>query len=142
VKTYLKLLANHVPGCKILELKEVNESEVNSQNEVKIDVCMRIPIGFTAKDVAQVYRERDRSRREILTALGIPIPKRRRTSTNLMDADALKLFDKGANIYDSMDELYRDDDMSEDMSKDKTRRSTVKTKRYRGRQQIKKMDRQ
>ena len=142
VKTYLKLLANHIPGCKILELKEANESKENSNDEVKIDVCMRIPIGFTAKDVAQVYRERDRSRREILAALGIPIPKRRRTSTNLSDADRLKLFDYGASVYDSVDEIYRDDDMSVDMSKDKTRRKTVKMRRYRGRQQIKKMDRQ
>jgi hypothetical protein len=135
VKTYLKLLANHVPGCKILELREVNESEENSKDEVKIDVCMRIPIGFTAKDVAQVYRERDRSRREILTGLGIPIPKRRRTSTNLSDADRLKLFDEDANIYDIVDKIYPDDDLS----KDKTRKKTVQTRRYRGRQQIKKM---
>lgn len=138
VKTYLKLIANHIPGCRILELKKVKESEENSKDEVKIDVCMRIPIGYTAKDVAQVYRERDSSRREILAALGIPIPKRRRASTNLSDAERLKLFDRGANIYDSVDEIYPDFDMS----KDKTRRKTVKMRRYRGRQQIKKMGRQ
>ena len=142
VQAYVKSIANDIPGCKILELKEAKESKQDSNDEVKIDVCMRIPIGFTAKDVAQIYRERDRTRREILAALGIPISKRRRTSTNLSDADHLKLFDYGASVYDSIDEIYRDDYMSVDMSKDETRRKTVKMRRYRGRQQIKKMDRQ
>ena len=133
VKTYLWLLLKDKPGCKIMELEKREDLEKDSKKEIEIDVCMKIPTGYTANEVAQVYRKADRHRREVLEALGVSVPKRRRESKILREASLLQLYSKNVNIYDILDKMYL-----EDMSEDRNRRRAVVNRRYKGRKLLKK----
>jgi len=134
IKAYLEWLLKDKPGCRILELENAEGSKENSKDEVRIDVCMKIPIGYNAKEVAEVYRKADSSRRDILAALGASVPKRRRSSKILSDAERLRLFEADVNIYDIVDEVYPADDLS----KDQIHKRSIILRRSKGRQQLKK----
>lgn len=133
VKAYLRPLLKDKPGCRILELEKGEDSKKDLKNEVEIEVCMKIPAGYTANEVAEVYRKVDSRRREVLAALGVSVPKRRRESKILREASSLQLSAKNVDIYGILDKMY-----PEDMSEDRTRRRTIVNRRYKGRKLLEK----
>ena len=134
VKRYLKLLIQNKPDYRTVELEKVEDLEKISQEEVNLDVCMRIPIGYSTKEVAEAYAIVDRRRKQVLTALGVPFPKRRRASTILNEADRLRLFDKNADIYGIVDAKYPEDGLE----KERRNIKTVRGKRKKGGELIQK----
>jgi hypothetical protein len=132
VKAYLRSVLADKPGCRILEFKKAESSGKDSRQEVEIDVCMEIPIGYTAKEVAEAYHKVDSMRREILACFGVPIPKRRRESKILKEVARLRLLAKNVNVYDIIDDIY-----GEDLSNDQIRRRAIISRRYKGRKLLK-----
>ena len=134
VKSFLTLLFEDKYGCHIIELRETADQPKTQDDKVEFDVCLRVPIGYTAREVAEAYQKGDNRRREILASLGIDVPQRRRQSKTLMEAGSLQLFDTDVNIYDIVDEVYLDGDLGQD----NLRRSAIKNKRHKGRKLLKK----
>lgn len=134
VKFFLSSLFKDKYGCHIVELCEAAGPLETQDDKVEFDVCLRVPIGYTAKEVAEAYQKGDNRRREVLASLGIDVPQRRRQSKILMQAEPLRLLDKDVGIYDIVDDVYPDSDLSQDQ----LRRSTVKNRRHKGRKLLKK----
>lgn len=134
VKAYLLMLVRSMPGCQILHMVKAEASGKPLENEVEIDVRMTIPLGYTVKEVAEVYRKEDLRRREILAALGTPVPKRRRVSKILVrEAAVLQLPTRKVNIYDILDEV----DPNRDESQDEEHRRSIINRRYKARSRLK-----
>jgi hypothetical protein len=134
IKRYLKLLIQNKTDYRTVEIEKAEDSEKTSHEEVNIDVCMRIPIGYSTKEVAEAYARVDRRRKQILTALGMPFPKRRRSSTLLKDAERLRLFKEKVDLHRIVDAKYPEHVMEEDRHYVKA----VKKQRYKGQQLIEK----
>ena len=132
IKRYLKLLIQNKPDYKTLEIEKAEDSENISPEEANIDVCMRIPIGYTTKEVAEAYSRVDSRRKQILTALGIPFPKRRRSSTLLKEAERLHLFRENVDLLRIVDKKYPGHNIEEDRHYVKA----VKKQRSKGQQLI------
>lgn len=133
IKAYLFSLSKHIHGCRIVELYEQGSASEERKSRVELDVCLRVPLGYTASDVAQVYRKVDKRRRDILTSLGNPVRKRRRQSKILMKAESLELLvpGKDVGILGIVDEWFGD------TAEEERRRRSIINKRYRGRKLLK-----
>lgn len=134
VKVFLSLLFKDKYGCHIIELREAAGPLETRDDKVELDVCLRVPIGYTAGEVAEAYQKVDNSRREILASLGIDVPQRRRQSKTLMEAEPLRLLDNDVGIYDIIDAVYSDSDLSQDQ----LMRRALKNKRCKGKKLLKK----
>ena len=133
IKAYLFSLFKHVHGCQIVELSEATEAPKEQDEKVGFDVCLRVPLGYAARDVAEVYRKIDNKRRAILASLGMSVRKRRRQSRTLMNAKSLRLLESRANIYDIIDDRYPDADSSQEQS----RRKAIINQRHKGQKLLK-----
>jgi hypothetical protein len=135
IKAYLQSLIKREPRHQVLELVISVGSDSQPGDEVEIDVWMRIPTGYTAKEVSGVYHKVDLKRREILAGLRAPVPKRRRASKALQrDARTLQLLEEKVTIYDIIDDVYPDGDLSSDQK----RRKSIINKRHIERNLLKK----
>ena len=114
IKGYLGMLVEKLPHCRILDLEEAESGSSTVKRPPEIDVHLVVPLGYSSKDVAAVYNKVDGMRRQFLTALGHTVAKRRRISTVLQQAETLRIFEDKPNIYDIVDEVYQDNDWSQD----------------------------
>jgi len=114
IKGYLGMLVEKLPHCRILDLEEAESGSSPVKRPPEIDVHLIVPLGYSSKDVAAVYNRFDGMRRQFLTALGHAVAKRRRISTVLQQAETLRIFEDKPNIYDVVDEVYQDNDWSQD----------------------------
>jgi hypothetical protein len=131
VKACLRSLITRMPGHQILEIVRSEDSGNQPGDRLEINVWMRIPTGYTVKEVSEVYRKVNLKRREILGALRAPVLKRRRASRILQrDSKRLRLSDENVSIYDIIDETYPEDDLSNQQR----RRKSIINKRYKGRE--------
>jgi len=134
IKAYLFSLFKDKLGCCIVELSEPAEPLEKQDDKVESDVCLRVPVGYTASEVAEVYRKVDNKRREVLASLGVDVPKRRRQSKTLMEAETLELLEKNVGIYGIVENVYPDSDLSQDQPRGRA----IINKRFKGRKLIKK----
>jgi hypothetical protein len=114
IEGYLGMLVEKLPHCRILDLEEAEPGSSPIERPLEIDVHLVVPLGYSAKDVAAVYNEFDGMRRQFLTALGHTVAKRRRISTVLQKAEPLRIFESKPKIYDIIDEVHPDGDLSQD----------------------------
>jgi hypothetical protein len=114
IKGYLGMLVGKLPHCRILDLEETESASSTVKRPPEIDVHIVVPVGYSSKEVAAVYNKVNGMRPQFLTALGQTVAKRRRTSTVLQQAETLRIFEDEVNIYDIVDEVYPDDDLSQD----------------------------
>jgi hypothetical protein len=114
IKDYLGMLVEKLPHCRILDLEETESASSTVKRPPEIDVHLIVPLGYSSKDVAAVYNKVDGMRRQFLTALGHTVAKRRRISAVLQQAETLRIFEDKPNIYDIVDEVYQDNDWSQD----------------------------
>lgn len=133
IKAYLSSLFKHIPGCQIVELSEAADALKEQDEKVEFDVCLRVPLGYTAREVAEVYRKVDNKRRGISASLGMSVHKRRRQSRILMNAKSLRLCERGVSIYDIIDDKYPDADSSQEQS----RRRAIINQRLKGQRLLK-----
>lgn len=134
IKAYLFSLFKDKLGCCIVELSEPAEPLEKQDDKVEFDVCLRVPVGYTASEVTEVYRKVDNKRREVLASLGVDVPKRRRQSKTLMEAETLELLEKNVGIYGIVENVYPDSDLSQDQPRGRA----IINKRFKGRKLIKK----
>ena len=132
IKAYLFSLFEDVYGCRIVELHEQGTLQEKQRVQVELDVCLKVPIGYAASEVAELYRKVDKRRKNILASLGNPAPQRRRQSKTLMEAESLELLlpKKDVHILDITDELGVPDE-------EKYKRVII-NKRYKGHKLLKK----
>lgn len=116
IKAYLLSLFKDIHGCRIVELsKAVEPPEKEKEgSKIELDVWLRVPTGYVATEVAEVYRRIDGHRRHVLANLGIPVPDRRRQSKLLMEAKPLRLLQEKANIGDIVDDMFPNGDLTQD----------------------------
>jgi hypothetical protein len=131
IKANLFTLFENQHGCRIVDLSETKQ-EVKTN--LVLDVCLRVPIGYNSRDVAEAYRKVDKIRRDILASLGTPVPQRRRQSKILMDAESLELLanNKRVGVQAIVDERWPDYDQNQDSY----RRKKVINQRYKGRKLV------
>lgn len=134
IKAFLSSLFKDKYECHIVELSEPAEPLEKQDDKVEFDVCLRVPVGYTAREVAEVYRKVDNKRREVLASLGVDVPKRRRQSKTLMEAESLELLEKNVGILGIVEAVYPDSDQR----KDQSRRRTIINQRYKGGKLLKK----
>ena len=134
VKAYLSSLFKDRYGCHVVELSELANPLETQDDKVEFDVCLRVPIGYTAREVAEVYRKMDKKRREVLASLGTAVYKRRRQSKTLMKAKSLRLFKNSVSIYRIIEEKYP----HADLSQGPTLRRSLINERHRGQKLIEK----
>jgi hypothetical protein len=114
IKDYLRMLVEKLPHCRILDLEETEAANLTAKRPPEIDVHLVVPLGYSSKDVAAVYNKVDGMRRQVLTALGHTVAKRRRISALLQQAETLCIFEDKPSIYDIVDGVYQDNDLSQD----------------------------
>ena len=150
IRSYLDMLAKDKPACRILELKdkparrileleETNNHDTNAKPPCEIDIWLKVPLGYSAKDVAEVYKKMDRDRRQVLLALGCSVNRRRRVSKVLFEAEELRLFkDKleRSEAYEILDDI--EDRIGKGSRSDSFMRKKIGKKRYKGRILLKK----
>ena len=134
IKAYLFSLFKDKRGCRIVELSKAESSLKEPDAKVEFDVWLRVPTGYTPREVAEFYRKIDNRRRHVLTSLGISIPKRRRQSRLLMEAESLQFLEKNPGILGMIEDWFPDYDVSQDQ----IRAKAIVNKRYKGKKLIKK----
>lgn len=88
------------------------------------------PTGYPPEAANHLQKEAGRLAKELLMRLGYSIPQRLRTSSMVSMADKLRVADEHlayGDVYRIMDKVYGD----EDITRDRQRRSTIKTRRHR-----------
>jgi hypothetical protein len=133
IRAYLHSIVEDTVGCRIAKLREVPLNKKGGN--IEINILLKVPVGYTAQEVANEYRKIDNKRREILASLGISIARRRRQSKNLMDGD-LKLNENNVNIYEIIDKKFEDETFPP-LGQDKLRRKSIINKRYEGKKLLK-----
>jgi hypothetical protein len=136
IKAFLSSLFKDKYGCHIVELSEPAEPLEKQDDKVEFDVCLRVPVGYTAREVAEVYRKVDNKRREVSASLGVNVPKRRRQSKTLMEAKSLRLLEHHVSIYDIVDDKYPN--FERESSQDQPRRRAIINQRHKGIKLLKK----
>ena len=100
---------------------------------------VELPNGYPHHPARELQRQATKLQRELLLRLGYTVPKRLRTSSLSSIASKLEVkknhLSSGA-IYTIVDELYPDDDLSQDVQ----RRNAVKVKRNRLRKRLHKLE--
>ena len=134
IKAYLFSLFKDIHGCRIVELHEQGPLRGKQPVQVELDVCLRVPVGYAASEVAELYRKVDKRRKDILASLGNPAPQRRRQSKTLMEAESLELLlpKKDVGILAIVDERFGA------AGEDKRRKRSIINKRYKGKELLKK----
>jgi hypothetical protein len=134
IKACIISLFKNEHGYRIVELHETDSNRI--ENKLNLDVCLRVPEGYNAREVAEAYRKVDKIRRDILASLGIPVPRRRRQSKNLMEAESLELLlpEKKVGVQGIVEDRWPDYDANQD----KKRRRSIISKRYKGRKLLEK----
>ena len=139
IKSYLGMLVKNKPACRILELEETSNHHTNPKPPCDIHVWLKVPLGYSAKDVAAVYKKIDRDRRQVMLALGCSVNRRRRVSKVLFEAEELRLFkDKleRSEAYEILDDI--EDRIGKGSRSDSFMRKKIGKKRYKGRILLKK----
>jgi hypothetical protein len=88
------------------------------------------PTGYPPEAANHLQKEAGRLAKELLMRLGYSIPQRLRTSSMVSMADKLRVADEHlayGDVYPIMDKVYRD----QDITRDRQRRNTIKTRRHR-----------
>jgi hypothetical protein len=132
IKAYIFSLFKDQIGYRIVDLREASQDQ--KCEDIEINISLKVPFGYTAREVGEVYRKVDKRRREILAALGKTVTKRRRQSKILMDAKSLKLTENNVKIYDIVDAKYGE----QDLNQDQRRRKAITNQRNKGKQLIRK----
>jgi len=117
----------------IVELSEAADALKEQDEKVEFDICLKVPLGYTAREVAEVYCKVDNKRQAILASLGMFVRKRRRQSRTLMNAKSLRLCERGVNIYDIIDDRYPDLDSRQEQS----RKRVIINRRHKGQKLLK-----
>jgi hypothetical protein len=92
-------------------------------------IRVETPVGYPPEAASKLQKEAGVLRRELLKRLGYTVPERMRTSSLVSLAEDLKVGEgplHSRGIYDIMDKVYEDGDLSEDQQ----RRKTIKSRRY------------
>jgi hypothetical protein len=132
IRAYLYSLFKDKFGCRVVELLEAPQGQKG--DDIEISISIKVPVGYTAREVGNVYRNIDNRRRQILTALGKSIPRRRRQSKTLMEAESLELLlpKKDVGILGIVDERFGAG------GEDKRQKKSIINMRYRGRKLLNK----
>lgn len=141
IKSYLSTILEHMFGYRVVHLCEASKSQESTK--IGLNVCLKVPPGYSARDVSRVYLKVDKKRREIMAALGIPLVKRWRQSKLLMQADTLDLMltRRDMGIYGIIENLFAPTEQDESSPEQRLHRSVV-NKRYKGHRLLKKRLRQ
>ena len=130
------MLLQHVDGCRVMELEE----DLEGRNTVPaqtadISVHLRVPPGYTAKEVGEAYRQTDKHRREVIEALGHRIPARRRLSNLVGSVELLDVFTDRPAIYEIIDRKYGDSHSQEIVGESlQKERRRIATQRHQARE--------
>ena len=134
IKSYLYSLCRDKHQCHITELHEKVGDSQKIKSEINLDVCLRIPDGFSGEDVSRIYRKLDKKRKDIYASLGKVVQQRRRQSKTLMEAETLELLlhKNQVGILGIVDEQYADT-----LGQESAKRKVI-NRRYKGSQLLKK----
>jgi hypothetical protein len=107
--------------------------KLNKDGTFKIDV--EIPVGYPPEAASQLQKEASRLARELARRMGHPIPQRLRASKLVAMSEVLEA-EKGplprGRIYDIVDKIYPDGDLS----KDQRRRNLTTSRRHKVRKRL------
>ncbi len=121
-------------------ISDDNESDSDSPPEPlspgdTFNISVQTPVGFPPEAASKLQREASKLGRELARSLGYRVPKRLRTSklvcmSKVLEADKRRL-PSGA-LYDIVDKVYPDGDLS----KDQQRRKLIASRRHRVRKRL------
>jgi len=107
--------------------------KLNKDGTFKIDV--ETPVGYPPEAASQLQKEASRLARELARRMGHPIPQRLRASKLVAMSEVLEA-EKGplprGRIYDIVDKIYPDGDLS----KDQRRRNLTTSRRHKVRKRL------
>ncbi len=107
--------------------------KLNKDDTFKIDV--EVPVRYPPEAASQLQKKASRLARELARRMGHPIPQRLRASKLIAISEVLEV-EKGplprGRIYDIVDEIYPDDDLSIDQQ----RRKLTASRRYKIRKRL------
>ncbi|MBA7676599.1 hypothetical protein ES703_84843 [subsurface metagenome] len=107
--------------------------KLNKNDTFKIDV--EVPVGYPQEAASQLQKKASRLARELARRMGHPIPQRLRASKLVAMSEVLEV-EKGplprGKLYDIVDKIYPDGDLS----KDQQRRKLTASRRHKVRKRL------